>query len=188
MYLLGKSEPKRFERFKIKMGRKKYFLFNPVWIGAIAMVVILIALFFDLTVADGKRWVPRTGPMGFAISISVWVILDIGYSWAFLRKLAWKYPARKKEILALRKLYVIPDKWCFQKRDKKILESHHPLAAFSDGSEEFAQIEREWRAAYKWMGIFAILMCCLLAMELLFWDRLDAVRPIVQDYLRSIGL
>lgn len=47
------------------------------------------------------------------------VLLDIGHSWAFLRKLAPKYPARQKEILAQRKLYVIPDKWCGQKREKK---------------------------------------------------------------------
>ena len=168
--------------------KKKFFLFNPAWIGAIAVVGILIALFFDLTVEDGKRWVPRTGPMGFSVSISVWVLLDIGYSWAFLRKLAWKYPAREKEILALRKLYMIPDKWCFQKRDKKILESHNPLAAFSDGSEEYAQIEKEWHAAYKWMGIFAILMCCLLAMELVLWNQIERIRPTLQEHLRSIGL
>lgn len=111
------------------------------------------------------------------------VLLDIGHSWAFLRKLAPKYPARQKEILAQRKLYVIPDKWCGQKREKKILESHNPLVAFVDGGGAYATIKKEWRAANKRIGIFAILMFNLLAMELLLWDRSGWIRPMLQDHL-----
>ena len=90
----------------------------------------------------------------------------------------------------LRKLYVIPDKWCFEKQEKinKILQGHNSLAVFLDGSAEFEEVIKEWQLANKWLHVFAILMFCLLAMELLLWDQLDAVRPIVQDYLRSIGL
>jgi len=54
------------------MRKKQYVLFNPAWIGAIAVAVMFMARFLDFTVADEKRWALRPGPMGFAISISIW--------------------------------------------------------------------------------------------------------------------
>lgn len=100
------------------------------------------------------------------------------------------YPAHWKEIFVLRKLYVIPDKWCFEKQEKinKILQGHNSLAVFSDGSAEFEEVIKEWQLANKWLRVFAILMFCLLAMELVLWDQIERIRPMLQEHLRSIGL
>lgn len=79
------------------------------------------------------------------------------------------------------------------KKHKKILESKNitlrtTVAYFLEGKEEFKWIDDEWKFAHKIFVGVIISTFSFYLFELLISGWMEEVRPIILDYLSSIGL
>jgi len=124
------------------MNYKKFFLFNPVWIGIITVALIFISLLLYIILYDTcQRY--YLAPTGVMFCIVCGIIGDFIYIQRFWRKLACKYPARKEEILAISKMIA-----SYTKKNKEKLNNMHlcrrnTVSYFSDSSFEYQQ----WQVA-----------------------------------------
>lgn len=168
------------------MKNKKFFLFNPVWIGVITVALIFIGLLLDIILYDAGRRYYLT-PVGAMFCIVSGIILDFIYVQRFWGKLAYKYPALKEEMLVIREMIT-----SYTKKNKEHLSSMHlcrrnAVSYFSDGSFEYQQIDAEWQVGLKWLKVAMISLLMVLPLEAIIGNWMVAMQPIVLDFLNLIG-
>lgn len=168
------------------MKNKKFFLFNPVWIGVITAALIFIGLLLDIILYDAGRRYYLT-PVGAMFCIVSGIILDFIYVQRFWGKLACKYPARKEEMLVIRDMIV-----SYTKKNKEALDNMHlcrknAVSYFSDYSVEYQQIDAEWQVGLKWLKVAKISLLMVLPLEAIIGNWMVAMQPIVLDFLNLIG-
>lgn len=169
------------------MKQKKFFLFNPALIGVLAIILFVVSIFLDIVIDKTSR-PTYLGPIGLSLYAIAFLLLDFAYTWVFLGKLAHRYPEHKESILDIRKKHCLPIRKNINKLRKMQISIKTIVSHFSDDSCEFQQIDREWRTGLKWITFFIICMLLIYPVELLIADWMEAVRPVILDYLSSIGL
>lgn len=168
------------------MKNKKFFLFNPVWIGVITAALIFIGLLLDIILYDAGRRYYLT-PTGVMFCIVCGIIGDFIYVQRFWGKLACKYPARKEEMLVIRDMIV-----SYTKKNKEALDNMHlcrknAVSYFSDYSVEYQQIDAEWQVGLEWLKVAMISLLMVLPLEAIIGNWMVAMQPIVLDFLNLIG-
>ena len=161
-------------------------MLNPVWIGVVTAVLILIGILLDIILYDAGRRYYLT-PVGVMFCIVSGIILDFIYVQRFWCKLAYKYPARKEEMLVIRELLS-----SYTKKNKEYLNNMHlcrrnSVSYFSDGSPEYQQIDAEWQVGLKWLKAAKICLLMVLPLEAMIGNWMVAMQPTVLDFLNSIG-
>jgi len=164
------------------MKNKKFFLFNPVWIGVITAALIFIGLLLDIILYDtGRRY--YLTPVGVMFCIIAGIVGDFIYVQRFWGKLAYKYPALKEEMLVIREMIS-----SYTKKNKEALDNMHlcrrnSVSYFSDGSPEYQQIDAEWQVGLKWLNAAKISLLIVLPLEAMIGNWMVAMQPIVLDFL-----
>ena len=168
------------------MRQRKFFLFNPVWIGVITSVLIVIGLLLDIILYDAGRRYYLT-PVGVMFCIISGIIGDFVYVKRFWGRLACKYPALKEEILVIREMITSYTKKNKENLDKMQLCRRNAVSYFSDGSSEYQQIDAEWQVGLKWLKVAMISLLMVLPLEAIIGNWMVAMQPIVLDFLNLIG-
>lgn len=168
------------------MKQKKFFLFNPVWIGIITVALIFSGLLLDIILYNAGRRYYLT-PVGVMFCIISGIVGDFIYVQRFWGKLAYKYSALKEEMLVIREMIT-----SYKKKNKENLEKmqlcrRNAVSYFSDGSSEYQQIDAEWQVGLKWLKVAKICLFMVLPLEAIIGNWMVAMQPSVLDFLNSIG-
>lgn len=167
-------------------NNKKYFLFNPAWIIVIMLIAFVIGIFADIIEKPGRS--AHFISPGFAIYGLTFIGIYSLYVWCFLGKLARTLPEKQSEVLYVRKCHLLSLKKHKQILDSKNITLRNTATYFLEGKEEFQWIDDEWQLGIKIFIGVTISVFSFYLFELVISGWMEATRPIILDYLSSIGL
>jgi len=165
---------------------KKHFLFNPIWIALIMATAFAIGVLVDII--ENMRRFSHYMSVGFLIYILTFLVIYNLYVWWFLGRLARLLPEKQAEIFDVRKCFLLPLKRYKKMLDAKNITLHDTVAYFLESKEVLQWIDDEWKFAHKIFVGVTISTFLFYFFELIISGWMEAVRPVILEYLSSIGL